>query len=95
MKPEDKIWIAIEKDNSDPDIGHYKCIYDVRTGYIIFRISEFKGQEVLDKYQDMEEILKDVCLNWDDTIAYDYHRVVIPIRRDRKLDLLLNDEEGI
>ena len=77
----DILWISIERSELR------QCLYETKNGCIIFRI-ENGVVEMLPEYEASKDILKEVCLNWDTSMSYDYSQI-LSIKREKKLISIL------
>jgi hypothetical protein len=86
MEPKEIKWISIERNRyHHHKSSHFDCLYLTKTGDIILTIEKNKT-DTLDEFKQYEDILKEVCLTWDETKSYDFDACIRPIVRDEKLN---------
>lgn len=87
MNPKDIKWISIQRCKAWDDEYILECLYLTKTGEIILRIEDNKT-DTLDEFKQYEDVLKEVCLTWDETKSYDFDACIRPFVRDEKLNEL-------
>jgi hypothetical protein len=82
-------FIFIER-NSD-NHSNIPLLY-LRCGTIILKVNnpiDRDTVECLSEYLPIKDELVDMCLNWDDKLAYDYDIYIKPMYRKSKIDKIL------
>jgi hypothetical protein len=86
-------FVFIEKSSINSDgIENNVPILHLSCGTIILRVNDPVNRdktECLQEYLPIKDELVDMCLNWNDKLAYDYDIYIKPMYRKSKIDKIL------